>query len=121
MLSGGFGRYVLAAGAVGVAALLLTALPRVIGDARLRAIIRQGQRATARPTLRWSIVLLLVLLVAAEQFGLDVVLGAVLAVDGAAQLDPQDGRGRRPAGGKARRRGLRLLHSRVLRGNGDEP
>jgi Kef-type K+ transport system membrane component KefB len=29
--------------------------------------------------LRWSIVLLLVLLVAAERFGLDVVLGAVLA------------------------------------------
>jgi Kef-type K+ transport system membrane component KefB len=107
MLSGKFGRYGLAAGAVGelfpivaislfltnrgefaaiasivavgVAAVLLAALPRVIGADRLRAVIRQGQRATAQTTLRWSIVLLLVLLVAAERFGLDVVLGAVLA------------------------------------------
>jgi Kef-type K+ transport system membrane component KefB len=107
MLSGQFGRYVLAAGAVGelfpivaisvfltkrseyvavgslvavlVAALLLTAAPRVIGERRLRALIKQGQRATAQSTLRWSIVLLVALLVTAEQFGLDVVLGAVLA------------------------------------------
>jgi Kef-type K+ transport system membrane component KefB len=107
LLSGQFGRYVLAAGAVGelfpivaislfltgrdefvaivsilavgVIAILLTALPRIIGTARLRAIIRQGQRATSQTTLRWSIVLLLLLLVAAERFGLDVVLGAMLA------------------------------------------
>ena len=107
MLSGKFGRYVLAAGAVGelfpivaislfltkrdqfiaigsllavaAAALLLTTAPHVIGERRLRALIKQGQRATAQTTLRWSIVLLVVLLVAAERFGLDVVLGAVLA------------------------------------------
>jgi Kef-type K+ transport system membrane component KefB len=107
MLSGRFGRYVLAAGAVGelfpivaislfltkrdqfiaigsllavaLAALLLTAAPRAIGDRRLRELIKQGQRATAQTTLRWSIVLLVLLLVAAERFGLDVVLGAVLA------------------------------------------
>jgi Kef-type K+ transport system membrane component KefB len=107
MLGGQFGRYVLAAGAVGelfpivaislfltkrdefvaigsllaiaAAAALLTALPRVIGDDRVRAIIRQGQRATAQTTLRWSVVLLLGLLALAERFGLDVVLGAVLA------------------------------------------
>ena len=107
MLSGKFGRYVLAAGAVGelfpivaislfltkreqfiaigsllavgLAALLLTVAPRILGDRRLKALIRQGQRATAQTTLRWSIVLLLVLLVAAERFGLDVVLGAMLA------------------------------------------
>jgi Kef-type K+ transport system membrane component KefB len=107
MLGGRLGRYVLAAGAVGelfpivaislfltrreqfiaigslvavaVAALLLTTAPRVIGDRRLRALIRQRQRATAQSTLRWSIVLLLILLVAAERFGLDVVLGAMLA------------------------------------------
>ena len=107
MLSGKFGRYVLAAGAVGelfpivaislfltkrdqfialgsllagaLAALLLTGAPRVIGERRLRALIKQGQRATAQTTLRWSIVLLMVLLVAAERFGLDVLLGAVLA------------------------------------------
>jgi Kef-type K+ transport system membrane component KefB len=107
MLSGKFGRHVLAAGAVGelfpiiaisvfltkrapfialgslvavgLAALLLTAAPRIIGDRQLRAMIKQGQRATAQTTLRWSIVLLMVLLVAAARFGLDVVVGAVLA------------------------------------------
>jgi Kef-type K+ transport system membrane component KefB len=107
MVGGQFGRYVLAAGAVGelfpilavslfltkrdefvaigsliviaAAAVLLTMLPRVIGDDRIRAIIRQGQRATAQTGLRWSVVLLLGLLALAERFGLDVVLGAVLA------------------------------------------
>jgi Kef-type K+ transport system membrane component KefB len=107
LLSGEFGRYVLAAGAVGelfpivaislfltrrgefvaiasilavgVVAIILAVLPHVIGDKRLRAIVRQGQRATSQTTLRWSIVLLLALLVAAGRFGLDVVLGAMLA------------------------------------------
>jgi Kef-type K+ transport system membrane component KefB len=107
MLGGKFGRYVTAAGAVGelfpivaislfltkrdefiaigsllavlLAALLLTVAPRIVGDRRLKAVVKQGQRATAQTTLRWSIVLLLLLLVAAERFGLDVVLGAMLA------------------------------------------
>jgi Kef-type K+ transport system membrane component KefB len=107
MLSGKFGRYVLAAGAVGelfpiiaislfltkrnqfvaigsllavgAAALLLTAAPRIVGERRLRVLIQQGQKATAQTTLRWSIVLLVLLLVFAEHFGLDVVLGAMLA------------------------------------------
>jgi Kef-type K+ transport system membrane component KefB len=107
MLAGKFGRYVLAAGAVGelfpivaislfltrrnqfvaigsllavgAAALLLTAAPRVVGDRRLRTLIQQGQKATAQTTLRWSIVLLVLLLVFADRFGLDVVLGAMLA------------------------------------------
>jgi Kef-type K+ transport system membrane component KefB len=107
LLSGKFGRYVLAAGAVGelfpivaislfltrrgefvaiasivavaAVAIVLAILPHVIGERRLRAIIRQGRRATSQTTLRWSIVLLLALLVAAERFGLDVVLGAMLA------------------------------------------
>jgi Kef-type K+ transport system membrane component KefB len=107
MLAGKFGRYVLAAGAVGellpilaislfltgraqwaalisiaaviVVALLLTFLPRVVGENRLRAVIEQGQRSTAQTTLRWSVVLLLLLLLAAARFGLDVVLGALLA------------------------------------------
>jgi Kef-type K+ transport system membrane component KefB len=107
MLSGRFGPYVLAAGAVGelfpivaialflthrqefiaiasivavgVVAVLLTVLPRILSPRAFQAIIRQGQRATAQTTLRWAIVLLLVLLVAAARFGLDVVLGAMLA------------------------------------------
>lgn len=107
MMSGDFGKYVLAAGAVGelfpilaiaifltrrseyvaigslvavlVAALLLTAAPRLVGERRLHALVKQGQRATAQTTLRWSLVLLIVLLTLAAHFGLDVVLGAVLA------------------------------------------
>jgi Kef-type K+ transport system membrane component KefB len=107
MLGGKFGRYVLAAGAVGelfpiiaislfltkrnqfvalgsllavgAAALLLTAAPRVVGQKRLNALVQQGQKATAQTTLRWSIVLLILLLLAAERFGDDVVLGAMLA------------------------------------------
>jgi hypothetical protein len=107
MLGGKFGRYVLAAGAVGelfpiiaislfltkrnqfvalgsllavaAAALLLTAAPRILGRQRLNVLVQQGQQATAQTTLRWSIVLLLVLLVGANDFGLDVVLGAMLA------------------------------------------
>jgi len=61
------------------AALLLALLPRFLGAARLKALMRQGRRATSQATLRWSIVLLLALLVLAERFGLDVVLGAVVA------------------------------------------
>jgi len=107
MLGGRFGRYVVAAGAVGelfpivaislfltrrnqfvalasllavgAAALLLTTAPRIIGKRRLNDLVRQGQRATAQTTLRGSIVLLVLLLVAAERFGDDVVLGAILA------------------------------------------
>ena len=65
--------------AICAAALLLAVAPRFLGEARLNALIRQGQRATAQTTLRWSIVLLLALLVLAAKFGLDVVLGAVVA------------------------------------------
>jgi predicted Kef-type K+ transport protein len=65
--------------AVAVVAILLTILPRILARSVLDAIIRQGRRATSQTTLRWSIVLLLVLLVAAARFGLDVVLGAMLA------------------------------------------
>src|SRR5579875_2911570 len=107
MMSGRFGRHVLAAGAVGelfpiiaislfltrraqfvaIASLLAVAagsvalaiVPQIIGRERLRAGIRQGRRATAQAALRWAFVLLLVLLVGALQFGLDVVLGALLA------------------------------------------
>jgi Kef-type K+ transport system membrane component KefB len=107
MLSGEFGRYVLAAGAVGelcpivaisvfltkrgqyvaivsllavtVVAAGLTLLPRLIGQERMRRLAAEGKRATAQTTLRWTIVLLLALLVLAERFGLDVVLGALLA------------------------------------------
>jgi Kef-type K+ transport system membrane component KefB len=107
MLAGKFGRYVLAAGAVGelfpiiaislfltkrnqfaailsivvvgVLALVLTLLPRLVSARELKEIIREGQHATAQTTVRWSVVLLVLLLVIAERFGLDVVLGAMVA------------------------------------------
>jgi Kef-type K+ transport system membrane component KefB len=107
MLAGDFGRYVLAAGAVGelfpvlaiaifltqgghltallsvgavgLLAIALGALPQVTKNEGLRRIIREGQNATGQTVLRWSVVLLFLLLVIASKFGLDIVLGAVLA------------------------------------------
>jgi Kef-type K+ transport system membrane component KefB len=107
LLGGSFGRYLMAAGAVGelfpiiaislflganskfvallsiaavgVLALVLTLAPRIVRGNRLERILREGEHATSQSTLRWSILLLLLLLVVAEEFGLDVVLGAFLA------------------------------------------
>jgi Kef-type K+ transport system membrane component KefB len=107
MLGGQFGRYVFAAGAVGelfpiliiaifltqgrhfvalasvalvgVLALVLSALPWLARSSAVRRIIREGQDATGQTTLRWAVVLLFVLLAIASRFGLDVVLGAMLA------------------------------------------
>ncbi len=107
MLAGNFGRYVLAAGAVGelfpivaialfltrrgeftavlsivavgLLAVALSAVPQIARHEGLRKIIREGQSTTGQTVLRWSIVLLFLLLVIASRFGLDAVLGAVLA------------------------------------------
>lgn len=107
MLGGRFGRYLLAAGAVGelfpifaialflgasskfvalasllavgVLAVVLSLAPRLVRDTRLERILVEGEGSTAQTTVRWTVVLLLVLLVVAEEFGLDVVLGAFLA------------------------------------------
>jgi Kef-type K+ transport system membrane component KefB len=46
---------------------------------RVARIMQEGEHATAQTTLRWTVALLLLLLVVAEDFGLDVVLGAFLA------------------------------------------
>jgi Kef-type K+ transport system membrane component KefB len=106
MLGGRFGPFVLAAGAVGeflpvvaiaiflgangkflglislcavgVLALVLSLAPR-LARGRVGQIMREGEHATAQTTLRLTVVLLLLLLVVAEDFGLDVVLGAFLA------------------------------------------
>jgi Kef-type K+ transport system membrane component KefB len=107
MLGGNFGRYVFAAGAVGelfpilaiavfltrgshfaalasvaavgLLALALGTVPFIARSERLRTIIREGQNATGQVMLRWSVVLLFLLLVIAARFGQDVVLGAMLA------------------------------------------
>jgi Kef-type K+ transport system membrane component KefB len=107
MLGGRFGRYLMAAGAVGelfpifaialflgasnkfvalasllavgVLAVVLSFAPRLVRGNRLERILTEGEGSTAQTTMRWTVVLLLLLLVIAEEFGLDVVLGAFLA------------------------------------------
>src|SRR6516165_7989609 len=64
---------------VGVLAVALTAVPWLTGHRAVQRIVQQGQDETAQITLRGAMVLLLVLLAVASRFGLDVVLGALLA------------------------------------------
>jgi Kef-type K+ transport system membrane component KefB len=107
MLGGQFGHYVYAAGAVGellpiliiavfltqrghfvalasvalvgVLAIALSAAPWLARSTTIRRTLREGQEATGQTMLRWAVVLLFALLALASRFGLDVVLGAVLA------------------------------------------
>ena len=107
LLAGRFGEYIYAAGAVGelfpiliiavfltqrghfialasvalvgVLALVLSAVPWLARNSTVQRIIREGQDATGQTTLRWAVVLLFALLAVASRFGLDVVLGAMLA------------------------------------------
>lgn len=107
MLTGPFGPYVMAAGAVGellpilaisiflgthgsfvalislagmaLVAYLLTFVPHIARGQRIGRVVREGQHATSQITLRWSIVLLVLLLAVASSFGLDAVLGAFVA------------------------------------------
>ena len=64
--------------AVGALAFVLTFAPR-LARGRIEQILSRGENATAQTTLRWTVALLLLLLVVANDFGLDVVLGAFLA------------------------------------------
>ncbi|MET1060755.1 MAG: cation:proton antiporter [Nocardioides sp.] len=65
--------------AISLIALALAASRRLLEGGRLHAIVSRGADSTGQTTLRFSILLLLVLLVLAGAFGLDVVLGAFLA------------------------------------------
>jgi Kef-type K+ transport system membrane component KefB len=107
MLSGSFGRFIMPAGAVGeflpivaiaiflsakgrfiglvtlvlmlLVAALLAALPRWTSRPQFVKISRDGEHATSQTTLRLTVALLFGLLVVADRFGLDIVLGAFLA------------------------------------------
>ena len=107
MLEGRFGKFIMAAGAVGEflpivavaiflsaqgaflgllslvliagVALLFTFVPRLIRNQKIRGILSEGEHETSQTSLRWTMVLLFALLVIASNFGLDVVLGAFLA------------------------------------------
>jgi len=65
--------------AMGALAGLFTIAPRLARHPRLARILAEGEHATSQTTLRWTVFLLFALLVVAEDFGLDVVLGAFLA------------------------------------------
>ncbi len=107
MLGGPFGRYMMAGGAVGelfpilaiavflsansqyvallalvsIAALagVLMVLSRRIRGRALERMVLAGADTTAQSTLRWTIVMLLGLLVLTGEFGVDAVLGAFVA------------------------------------------
>jgi Kef-type K+ transport system membrane component KefB len=65
--------------AVGVLAIILSTVPWLARSVAVQRVIREGQDATGQITLRWAVVLLFALLAFAARFGLDVVLGAMLA------------------------------------------
>jgi len=107
MLGGAFGRYFMSTGAVGelfpilaialflsansefvaiialatvgVLASALMLLSRGIRGRSLERIVLEGADTTAQSTVRWTIVLLLALLVTTGEFGIDAVLGAFVA------------------------------------------
>jgi len=107
MLGGRFGEYVFASGAVGelgpvlaislflgangswVSALaiaavtglawLLAKIPLVLSSTRVGRIVGRSQNETSQSALRWTLTLLVGLLLVTETFGLDAVLGAFLA------------------------------------------
>jgi Kef-type K+ transport system membrane component KefB len=65
--------------AIALIAVALALAPRVLHGRRLAHIVAAGADSTGQTTLRWSMLLLIGLLVLAGEFGLDVVLGALLA------------------------------------------
>ena len=65
--------------AMGVVGLLLSLVPRLGHGGRIARILSEGEHATSQTTLRWTVAMLLLLLVIANDFGLDVVLGAFVA------------------------------------------
>ncbi|MCW0212409.1 MAG: cation:proton antiporter [Pseudonocardia sp.] len=76
-------RYVALAsvGAVLLLAVLLSLMPRLLrgGRARLTRVITDGQHETTQTTLRFTVLLLILLLAVTDQFHLDAVLGAFIA------------------------------------------
>jgi Kef-type K+ transport system membrane component KefB len=107
LLRGRLGRHLIAAGAVGelfpilavalflgivsrfvallsvlsvvAIAFVLSAAHRLVGRGRLLEIVRQSQHETSQAILRCTVLLLMVLLAATNEFHLDAVLGAFIA------------------------------------------
>lgn len=63
----------------GLLALILATLPARLAGDRVRAILDRGHHTTSQTALRFTMLLLILLLALADDFGLDVVLGAFIA------------------------------------------
>jgi len=63
---------------VGGLAALIAFVPRKVSD-NIREIVDRGQVTSSQTLLRWTVLLLLVLLVVSMRFGLDIVIGAFAA------------------------------------------
>jgi Kef-type K+ transport system membrane component KefB len=107
MLTGRFGRYLFAAGAIGEmgpvlaiavllghyqsivevagvaavagAAFVLAMMPRLVAGSRFDEVVAAGEHETTQTTLRLTVLLLVALLFLSAEFGLDIVLGAFFA------------------------------------------
>lgn len=62
-----------------VVALILATLPARLAGDRVRAILARGHQTSSQTALRFTMLLLILLLALAGSFGLDVVLGAFIA------------------------------------------
>jgi len=76
----------------GVVAVAIERLPRALFTSRIRGIFERGSDTTSQITLRWSVLLLVGLLLIAAEFGLDVILGAFAAGLILRQLTPEGDR-----------------------------
>jgi Kef-type K+ transport system membrane component KefB len=65
--------------AFGVLALLLAVLPARLAGDRVREILKRGHSTSSQTALRFTMLLMIMLLALAGSFGLDVVLGAFIA------------------------------------------
>lgn len=63
----------------GIAAFILATLPSKLAGDRVRAILERGHHTSSQTALRFTLLLLILLLALAGTFGLDVVLGAFVA------------------------------------------
>jgi Kef-type K+ transport system membrane component KefB len=66
-------------GIFGTIAVAIDRVPRALFTHRIRAIFERGSETTSQTTLRWTVLLLVGLLLIASEFGLDAILGAFAA------------------------------------------
>jgi Kef-type K+ transport system membrane component KefB len=77
--SSSIGTSILILGAFALVGLLAYYAPMRLATERVRELLRRGHMTSSQTAVRWTVVLLLLLLVVASRFGLDAVLGAFVA------------------------------------------